>query len=80
MVNMSIQVFDVKNVNECLEFNPRTGDVVGVNNYKLAELILDKVRMVTVIETKEILAYYAYYDHCKLKAHPQLGVGCAYAQ
>lgn len=52
---------ELDDVAECLQFSENTKKsdrVVGVNYYKLAELILKQVPVASVLESKEILTYY----------------------
>lgn len=45
-------------VETCMEFNPKTHEVISINNHKLANIILARTPMKTLVETKEILIYF----------------------
>lgn len=49
--------FEKEEIEQCIEFHPKTGEVIAVNNNVLAQIILSKVPMATLVETKEILVY-----------------------
>jgi len=49
--------FDKTEIDQCIEFHPKTGEVIAVNNNALAQLILNNMPMATLVETKEILVY-----------------------
>jgi putative DNA primase/helicase len=52
-----MQDFTEQEVNSCLEFHPKTGEVVAVNHHALASMILQHLPMATIVETKELLVY-----------------------
>jgi len=49
--------FEQPDIESCIKFHPKTGEIVAVNHHALAQMIVNAVPMATLIETKEILVY-----------------------
>lgn len=54
---MSLQDFEKTEIEQCLEFHPKTGEVISVNHHALANMIINHTPMATIVETKEMLSY-----------------------